>query len=68
MPTSATKVGYFNPVIILGCICIAIGGGLLTTLAVQIPSEKMIGLQVLLGSGFGAIIQTVFVPICGILS
>jgi hypothetical protein len=55
----ATKVGYFNPVIILGCVCIAIGGGLLTTLTVDIPSPKMIGLQFLLGSGFGAIIQTV---------
>lgn len=62
-----TKVGYYNPVLILGCVSIAIAGGLLTTVTVDVASAKMIGYQVLVGSGFGAIIQTPLIAVQAVL-
>ncbi|KAF2108453.1 major facilitator superfamily transporter [Lophiotrema nucula] len=62
-----TKVGYYNPILLVGCICVAVGGGLLTTLTVNVRSAKMIGFQILLGSGFGAIIQTPLIAVQAVL-
>ncbi|KAF2822612.1 hypothetical protein CC86DRAFT_385542 [Ophiobolus disseminans] len=59
---SPTRSGVLYLPTVGGDIALSILGGLF----VQIPPSRMIGLQVLLGSDFGAIIQTVSVPICSI--
>ncbi|KAF1996429.1 MFS general substrate transporter [Amniculicola lignicola CBS 123094] len=61
-----TQVGYYNPVVMLGCVCIAIGGGLLTTIQPHFGSS-LVGYQVLLGAGFGAVIPTPLIAVQAVL-
>lgn len=50
-----TKTGQYMPFVVLSCIFMPIGAGLLTTLKVDSSSGKWIGYQIIygLGSGFG---------------
>jgi hypothetical protein len=51
-----TKICYYSPVLLFGCILIAVGGGLLTTLHPNRPAAAWIGFQAIAGAGFGALI------------
>ncbi|KAJ6512619.1 putative MFS toxin efflux pump [Mycena sanguinolenta] len=49
-----TAIGYYTPFMYLSTICMAVGGGLLTTLKVNSGHAQWIGYQVLVGLGCGA--------------
>ncbi|WDK15626.1 major facilitator superfamily transporter [Colletotrichum graminicola] len=51
--TVTTRIGYYNPVLILGACIMAIGGGLLTTLRVKTEERQWSGYQVIYGMGVG---------------
>jgi MFS family permease len=62
-------VGYSNPAMIVGAVLSSVGSGLLTTFALNTPSSKWIGYQVLFGFGIGfglqqpmLVVQTVLPP------
>ncbi|KUL82968.1 hypothetical protein ZTR_10277 [Talaromyces verruculosus] len=46
-------IGYSNPAMIVGAVLSSVGAGLLTTFALDTPSSKWIGYQVLFGFGIG---------------
>jgi MFS family permease len=46
-------IGYSNPTMIVGAVLSSVGAGLLTTFALDTPSSKWIGYQVLFGFGIG---------------
>ncbi|KAF8176240.1 major facilitator superfamily domain-containing protein [Mycena galopus ATCC 62051] len=51
---ATTALGYYTPFMYLSTICMAVGGGLLTTLKVDSGHAQWIGFQVLIGIGCGA--------------
>ncbi|KDN71392.1 putative major facilitator superfamily transporter [Colletotrichum sublineola] len=51
--TVTTRIGYYNPVLILGACVMAIGGGLLTTLTVKTEVGQWSAYQVIYGMGVG---------------
>ncbi|KAK2037202.1 major facilitator superfamily transporter [Colletotrichum somersetense] len=51
--TVTTRIGYYNPVLILGACIMAVGGGLLTTLKVKTGVGQWFGYQVIYGMGVG---------------
>lgn len=53
-----TKVGYYTPFLLLGCVFLLIGAGLLTTLQVNISDARSIGYQVVYGWGLGMAMQS----------
>ena len=52
-----TKIGYYNPSILLGGILVPIGAGLFTLFDVTTPHPYWIGVQVLFGFGVGLGLQ-----------
>jgi hypothetical protein len=60
-----TKLGYFNPFLILGLVLTSIGCGLLTTLQIGSGEGAWIGYQIICGLGFGLVVQMVNLFRCG---
>ncbi|MCJ1399322.1 hypothetical protein MMC11_002524 [Xylographa trunciseda] len=51
------RTGYYTQFLYVGCICLSIGIGLMTTFTVDISEGKWIGFQILAGYGIGCAIQ-----------
>ncbi|KAF7337043.1 Major facilitator superfamily transporter [Mycena venus] len=51
---ATTAIGYYTPFMYLSTVCMAVGGGLLTTFKVNTGHARWIGYQVLVGIGCGA--------------
>ena len=51
------RIGYYTPVLIMGCCIMSPGSGLLTTFRVDMPSSKWIAYQFLYGFGLGSCFQ-----------
>lgn len=51
------RLGYYTPFMIIGSCCLAVGSGLLTTLAVNVESAKWIGYLIVFGVGVGLSMQ-----------
>jgi hypothetical protein len=63
-----TVVGYYTPFIIAGSILFAIGAGLITTYAIDMPFGKWFGYQVLTGAGVGVGFQIPIIATQTVLS
>ena len=63
-----SKIGYFAPPAILGSAIATIGSGLLSTLAIDSPSSKWIGYEVLTSIGLGIAVQQCYVAVQTVLS
>ncbi|KAJ4994181.1 HC-toxin efflux carrier TOXA 15 [Stagonosporopsis vannaccii] len=51
------RIGYYTPFMIIGSCCLAVGSGLLSTLAVKTGSANWIGYLILFGVGVGFSMQ-----------
>ncbi|KAF2634078.1 MFS general substrate transporter [Massarina eburnea CBS 473.64] len=63
-----TKLGYYNPWILLGTAFISVGSGLYTTLEVASGSAAWIGFQVVFGLGSGMFLTGPLLAIQGVLT
>ena len=63
-----SKIGYFAPPAILGSAIATIGSGLLSTLAIDSPSSRWIGYEVLTSIGLGIAVQQCYVAVQTVLS
>ena len=52
-----SKIGFYQPFLIIGGAILVISGGLICTFDVQSSIGKDIGYQTLLGIGFGLVVQ-----------
>ncbi|KAJ5084767.1 hypothetical protein NUU61_009346, partial [Penicillium alfredii] len=52
-----TKLGYYQPFLIVGSILAIIGGGLIYTMDLTTDLGRMIGYQILYGAGIGIAVQ-----------
>ena len=64
---AVTKVGYFQPFMLLGSILVSVGGGLLSTLDLDSGPAKWISFQILAGLGIGASTQQPVVAVESLL-
>lgn len=62
-----TMSGYYNPVMIMASVTLAIGGGLLSTLKTDSGSGEWIGYQILMGIGVGLGMQPPFIVVQNVL-
>lgn len=62
-----TVLGYYNPVMILASIALAVGAGLLSTLKPDSGPAMWIGYQVLMGIGVGLGMQQPFIAVQNVL-
>ncbi|CDF44001.1 similar to MFS multidrug transporter [Botrytis cinerea T4] len=52
-----SRLGYFTPWAIVGCVCSAIGSGCMSLLNVNTEAGEWIGFQILVGAGRGMVSQ-----------
>lgn len=63
-----SKIGYFAPPAILGSAIATVGSGLLSTLAIDSPSSRWIGYEVLTSVGLGIAVQQCYTAVQTVLS
>jgi len=66
--TGITIIGIYKPFMIIGAAVFTVGSGLIYTFAVNTPTGRWIGYQILAGFGAGAGVQIPFVAIQVVLS
>ncbi|KAJ5833514.1 hypothetical protein N7474_001825 [Penicillium riverlandense] len=62
-----TYIGYYNPVLMLGGVLMAVGSGLITTLQPDTGSGKWISYQILYGIGIGLAFQPPYIAVQTVL-
>ena len=59
MTFAVTRLGYYNPFLMVGTCLTSVAAGLYTTLSTDSDRTEWIGYQVISGAGIGFILQMV---------